>query len=106
MVTWCVTASHFLIALFPVSAMYTLPDLSSPMPLGAFSPVATNVVNWLVAAFHFLIAFSPVSAMYTLPTRSEMTAPGLLSDVKLTVVVTEPTVRPTAVSAGVAEAWV
>ncbi len=45
-------AFHSLIALLPVSAMYTLPSLSTAAPVGSFNPEETRVLTVLVDLIH------------------------------------------------------
>ena len=63
MVSVWVVAFHSSIALLSLSAMVTLPELSTATPVGLFSPEETRVVSVWVVAFHSLIALWPESAM-------------------------------------------
>src|SRR5579884_3482712 len=78
-------ATHSLMALWRVSAMYRLPRVSSATPEGLLRPVEINVLSVFVAELHFLMELSPVSAIYTLPKRSTATPCGRLIPVETSV---------------------
>ena len=76
-----VLAFHSSIALFPSSATYTLPELSTAIPAGLFRPVASVGNGWV--ATYVLPAWVTVSvspAMVSVPVR---VAPVSASNVKV-----------------------